>query len=97
MHAEMACACHRNPNLAGHTSSNHSLGVGAAIRFTGVVNAVIYGGDSHNSWAGVQKLDNQIIAAEFDTQSVSAPGAMPSFAGLVDARGCAQLLLCCWK
>jgi alkaline phosphatase D len=37
-------------------------------------NAIIYGGDSHNAWAGVERLNGSVIAAEFDGWSVTPPG-----------------------
>lgn len=41
----------------------------------GATNAIIYGGDSHNAWAGVERINGTVIAAEFDGWSVTSPGA----------------------
>ncbi|KAL4437159.1 hypothetical protein ABPG75_004298 [Micractinium tetrahymenae] len=38
------------------------------------LNAVIYGGDSHNVWAGVQSVNGSAIATEFDGMGVTSPG-----------------------
>eukprot|EP00301_Raphidiophrys_heterophryoidea_P019076 c4056_g1_i1.p1 GENE.c4056_g1_i1~~c4056_g1_i1.p1 ORF type:complete len:434 (-),score=108.08 c4056_g1_i1:152-1453(-) len=44
-----------------------------AIR--GADNAVVFGGDSHDSWAGVLRDTNGgVVAVEFDVPSVSCPG-----------------------
>ena len=41
---------------------------------SGAENAVIYGGDSHNAWAGVESLDGVPVAVEFDGPAVTSPG-----------------------
>eukprot|EP00798_Chlamydomonas_sp_ICE-L_P010626 gene10626-12302_t len=37
-------------------------------------NVIIYGGDSHNSWAGVESLDGKPVAAEFNSPAITSPG-----------------------
>ncbi|KAL4423479.1 hypothetical protein ABPG77_003612 [Micractinium sp. CCAP 211/92] len=37
------------------------------------LNAVIYGGDSHNAWAGVQSVNGSVVATEFDGMGVTSP------------------------
>lgn len=41
---------------------------------TSKLNAVVYGGDSHNAWAGVQKVEGSVVATEFDGPGVTSPG-----------------------
>ena len=45
---------------------------------SGASNAIVYGGDSHNGWAGHLRRDGSadqtIVAAEFDGMSVSSTG-----------------------
>lgn len=36
--------------------------------------AIVYGGDSHNAWAGILRADNKTVAVEFDGMSVTSPG-----------------------
>lgn len=37
-------------------------------------NAIIYGGDSHNAWGGIESLDGKPFAAEFDGPAVTSIG-----------------------